>query len=149
MSKLIGIATHTESKGPIATHEHIHVSKEKGLENDFQGAQNRKTQVTLLSLKRWQEVCNGLGIDLDWTQRRANLLIDDIDFDASMIGQQVQIGQVLLEITRETDPCNRMDQLHPSLKAALTPDWKGGARCKVLREGEIRLGDKVNLLKRY
>ncbi|WP_373017044.1 MOSC domain-containing protein [Thiomicrorhabdus sp.] len=149
MAKLIGIATHSTSKGPISTHEHIHVSKESGLENDYQGARRRETQVTLLSYKRWQEVCKQLGADIDWTERRANLLIDDMDFDESMIGQQVQVGSVLLEITKETDPCARMEALQPGLKQALTPNWYGGARCKVLREGEIKLDDNVSLLKRF
>jgi len=66
-----------------------------------------------------------------------------------LIGSQVQIGNVLLEITKETDPCSRMDALQPGLKAALTPDWRGGARCKVLRKGLVSIGDKVTILKRF
>ncbi|MDG6773017.1 MOSC domain-containing protein [Thiomicrorhabdus sp. ZW0627] len=149
MAKLIGIATHSSSKGPITTHERIHVSKESGLENDYQGARRRETQVTLLSKKRWDEVCRQLDADINWTERRANLLVDDMDFDESMIGQQIQVGSVLLEITCETDPCMRMEAIKPGLKEALTPNWYGGARCKVLREGEIELDDNVSLLKRF
>jgi len=149
MAKLIGIATHTASKGPITEHQTIKVSKDSGLQDDFQGARRRSTQVTLLSLKSWQAACQEAGADIDWTERRANLLIDDMEFDESMVGQQVQIGDVLLEITRETDPCLRMDELHPGLKQALTPDWRGGARCKVLREGRIKVGDRVQRLSRF
>ncbi len=149
MAKLIGIATHETSRGPITQHEMIHVSKAAGLEGDYRGAMNRNTQVTLLSLKSWQQACSEVNAQLDWKERRANLLIDDIDFNESMIGDQIQIGQILLEITCETDPCARMDQLHDGLKQALTPDWRGGARCKVLREGSIRVGDRVQLLARY
>ncbi|MDX1348270.1 MAG: MOSC domain-containing protein [Thiomicrorhabdus chilensis] len=149
MTKLIGIATHPESKAPIIQHQSIYVSRENGLENDYQGSKNRRTQVTLLSLKSWDKACELTGTELDWSERRANLLIDDIEFDESMIGQQVQIGSILLEITAETDPCDRMETLAPGLKAALTPNWYGGARCKVLREGQIQVGDKVSLLKRF
>lgn len=149
VAKLIGIATHQESKGPITTHERIWVSRESGLQGDFQGAKNRSKQVTILSQKSWQQACSEVNAEIDWTERRANLLVDDMNFDESMIGQQVQIGSVLLEITCETDPCKRMEALQPGLKGALTPNWRGGARCKVLREGEIQLGDKVQLLKRF
>ncbi|MEA3404640.1 MAG: MOSC domain-containing protein [Pseudomonadota bacterium] len=149
MAKLIGIATHTASRGPITEHQTIKVTKESGLKDDYQGAKRRSTQITLLSLKSWQTACNEVGADIDWTERRANLLIDDIDFDESMVGRQIQIGEILLEITRETDPCSRMDDLHQVLKQALTPDWRGGARCKVLREGRIKIGDRVQLLARY
>jgi MOSC domain-containing protein YiiM len=148
MAKLLGIATHTASKGPINTHQHILVSLDKGLENDYRGQKDPKKQVTLLSKATWDAVMAEIGESLDWTARRANLLIDDMEFNEGMIGQQVQVGAVLLEITCETDPCSRMLALNPQLKAALTPDWRGGARCKVLRGGEIQVGDAVNLLKR-
>lgn len=148
MAKLIGIATHPCSKAPIEQHQTIAVSLEGGLENDFQGQKNPKTQVTLLSQKTWDNVCNSLDISLEWIERRANLLVDDMDFSAAMIGQQIQVGKVLLEVTRETDPCARMDALHPGLKAALTPDWAGGIRCTVLREGTIKINDPISVLKR-
>ncbi|MBN2865486.1 MAG: MOSC domain-containing protein [Thiotrichales bacterium] len=148
MAKLIGIATHPTSKAAITEHQSIKVSKESGLENDYQGAKNRKTQITLLSLKNWNLACQEAGKSIDWTERRANLLIDDIEFNDQMIGQQIQVGSVLLEITKETDPCARMEALQTGLKQALTPNWRGGARCKVLREGTLNLGDRVQLLAR-
>lgn len=149
MAKLIGIATHEESRGYITSHEEIFVSLEAGLENDFQGKKNPNTQVTLLSLQSWQKACKECLTEIDWTERRANLLIDDIEFSDSMIGEQIQIGEVLLEITKETDPCNRMETLQTGLKEALTPEWRGGARCKVLRQGYLKIGDKVTVLKRF
>ena len=148
MAKVIGIATHPVSRGAITTHQQISVSTESGLENDYQGQKRQQTQVTLLSKKTWDQACSEVGAMLDWTERRANLLIDDIEFSGAMMGQQIQIGGVLLEITRETDPCQRMNDLHPGLKNALTPHWRGGARCMVLRAGSIQVGDSVHLLKR-
>jgi len=149
MAKLIGIATHKESKGQITTHDDILVSVKAGLKGDYQGQKNSNTQVTLLSLKNWQQACTEAGKEIDWTERRANLLVDDIEFDEFMIGKQIQIGSVLLEITKETDPCMRMEALQPGLKDALTPNWRGGARCKVLRQGYIKLGNKITILKRF
>ncbi|MCF6298304.1 MAG: MOSC domain-containing protein [Thiomicrorhabdus sp.] len=150
MPKLIGIATHKEPKGAIIQHQSIQVHLKTGLENDYRGQCNPHTQVTLLSAQTWNHVCQTLSVTLDWTERRANLLVDDIDFSEgnALIGQQVQVGQVLLEITAETDPCARMEQLCTGLKEALTPTWNGGIRCKVLKEGIIQIGDKIHLLKR-
>ncbi|WP_127470717.1 MOSC domain-containing protein [Thiomicrorhabdus aquaedulcis] len=148
MAKLLGIATHAQSKSDIITHERILIGLTTGLTGDYRGQKDPKKQVTLLSKATWDAVTALIGEPLDWTQRRANLLIDDMDFSEALIGQQVQIGAVLLEITCETDPCSRMLALNPKLKDALTPDWRGGARCKVLREGEIKIGDPVHILKR-
>lgn len=149
MPKLIGIATHPSSKDQITTHDSISVSIESGLKNDFQGQKNSNTAITLLSLKNWLTACKECDCEIDWTERRANLLIDDIEFNDEMIGQQLQIGEILLEITKETDPCARMEALQTGLKQALTPNWRGGARCRVLRAGKIQLDDNVTLLKRY
>lgn len=149
MAKLIGIATHSESKGEILTHEKIQVTLDSGLENDYQGKRRSNTAVTLLSLKSWLEACKDCDCEIEWTERRANLLVDDMEFNEDMIGQQVQVGEVLLEITRETDPCARMEALHAGLQEALIPNWRGGARCRVLRAGRINCGDSVTLLKRF
>jgi MOSC domain-containing protein YiiM len=150
MPKLIGIATHKEPKGAIIQHQSIQVQLKTGLEGDYRGQLNPQTQVTLLSSKTWNSICKTLGITLDWSERRANLLVDDIDFSQGndLIGQQIKIGKVLLEITAETDPCNRMEQLSTGLKQALTPHWNGGIRCQVLKEGTLQIGDKIHLLKR-
>lgn len=149
MTKLLGIATHTESKGKIDTHQEITVTLEGGLINDYQGQKNSDTQVTLLSLKDWQQACKECNAEIDWLERRANLLVDDFEFSESVIGKQIQVGEILLEVTKETDPCQRMEKLQPGLKSALMPNWRGGARCKVLRAGQIKIGDNVTLLKRY
>ncbi len=149
MPKLIGIATHSCSKGAISKHQSIYVHLKSGLEKDYRGQLNAQTQVTLLSAKTWRRVCQALNTTLDWSERRANLLIDDMNFSEGrqLIGQRIKVGPILLEITAETDPCERMEQLCKGLKKALTPNWSGGVRCKVLKEGKIKLGDPVQRLK--
>jgi MOSC domain-containing protein YiiM len=55
----------------------------------------------------------------------------------------LRIGDVELEVTKETAPCYLMDQAHEGLLRALKPDWRGGVCCRVVKGGEIRLGDRV------
>jgi MOSC domain-containing protein YiiM len=45
----------------------------------------------------------------------------------------------------ETDPCERMEKLAPGLRAALTPDWRGGVCTMVLAGGEIAIGDEIRI----
>jgi MOSC domain-containing protein YiiM len=143
MSKLIAIATRTRSRAPMALHESAEVSLARGVGSDLRGRPGPR-QVTLLSLQAWRAACAELGVDLDWTLRRANLLVDAIDWQDS-VGARLRIGDALLEVTEETKPCRVMDKQHRGLRAALAPEWRGGVTCRVIEAGTIRHGDSVEL----
>ena len=83
---------------------------------------------------------------LSWTVRRANLLVDGVIFDSTMTGKQIKIGQLILLVTGETDPCQKMDAQHQGLTQALTPDWRGGVCCKVIADGRVKIGDQLIII---
>ncbi len=113
-----------------------------GILGDFRGTQQQR-QITILSESAWRKACAEIDADLPWTTRRANLLVDEVEFSASYVGKTVRIGEVELMVTRETDPCSNMDAQHQGLTAALTPDWRGGICCNVIKPGEIKIGDQI------
>jgi MOSC domain-containing protein YiiM len=143
--QLLDIAFRAKSKAPMQTKMETMVSKVAGVEDDFRGKPGKR-QVTVLSLEQWQLACDEIGTALPWTVRRANLLVDGITFGPNMVGQQIKIGQLILLITRETDPCPRMDAQYTGLTQALTPDWRGGVCCRVIADGRINVNDKVQIL---
>ncbi len=142
MSVIKAIAIKHKPHAQMQLVDSAEISVERGIDGDFRGAQ-RGRQVTLLSEPVWRQVCRELDTDLPWTTRRANLLVDDVAFDPGFVGKTVQIGEVELVVTEETDPCSRMDEQHPGLTEALTPDWRGGVCCDVVKPGAIRVGDDV------
>lgn len=123
------------------------VSRQFGVNRDFRGKPGKR-QVTVLDINGWRQACEELGKELNWKIRRSNLLVDGL-FLANTTGQFIRIGDLVLEITQETDPCNRMEEAEPGLFAALKKDWRGGVCCKVIENGEIQIGDEVNLLSRF
>lgn len=137
--KLIGIARREKSRGPMEELEDVDVSPAAGVAGDFRGRPGAR-QVTVLSREAWEAACAELGADLAWTTRRANLLVEGIDLEATT-GRRLCIGSVRLEITGETDPCPRMDEQRPGLRAALESAWRGGATCRVVQGGSLRPGD--------
>jgi MOSC domain-containing protein YiiM len=110
------------------------------------GAQKVR-QVTVLFAEDWRAACAELYADIPWTTRRANFYVEGFAHAAAVkrIGARLMIGGVLLEVTEETDPCGRMEEQVPGLKAALTPNWRGGICCKVVQGGDVKIGDKVIL----
>ena len=120
------------------------ISIEKGIAGDLRGSEPDR-QVTILSETAWLKACNSIDANLPWTIRRANLLVDGIDFSAADVGKTVRIGEIILKVTRETNPCSLMDQQHQGLKAALIPEWRGGICCNVIKAGSIHIGDQVEI----
>ncbi len=143
--KILSLATKEKPRSAMKLIESGTISSEKGLNNDARGRAGNR-QVTILSAQQWAIACEELDTSLPWTLRRANILIDDYQFDASSVGKIVKIGDVQLRITEETDPCHRMDEQHAGLTKSLQPDWRGGVCCKVLQGGEIRIGDTVTII---
>jgi MOSC domain-containing protein YiiM len=101
-----------------------------------------RRQVTLISRERWERVQQTLGVGLDPSLRRANLLVSGIDLERSR-GRVLVIGSTRVRINGETRPCWQMEEAHPGLQAALDPHWGGGAFGEVLEGGEIHIGDPV------
>ena len=143
MAKLIGIAIRQKKRAPMQTRESAFISVDKGVDNDHRGKPSKR-QVTVMSQKAWQEANSVLSTNLLWTMRRANLLVDELEL-INTVGKTITIGNVVLLVTQETDPCKRMEEAAKGLFDALAPDWRGGVCCRVISEGEITLGDDVML----
>lgn len=145
---LAGIARHGRPKGPMETIDHVAVTIEGGIAGDFRGGMKgraHKRQVSLIERGDWDLAMAEVGHSIPWQERRANLLVDGLDLPQTK-GVRLRIGEdVLLQVMVETDPCERMEKLAVGLRAALTPDWRGGVCTMVLAGGEIRIGDKIRV----
>ncbi len=144
MAHLLGIAIRAKKRAEMQQLQSAQVSLEKGIADDFRGKPGKR-QVTVLMQDGWQVACAEAGVELPWIERRANLLIEGLDLQES-VGAIIRIGAVKLLITRETDPCQRMEETQPGLFAAMTKQWRGGVCCQVLEAGQIAVGDEVELI---
>ncbi len=142
MSSIRAIAIKNRSRVAMQVIDSAQITVANGILGDFRGTQLGR-QITILSELAWRKACAKVDADLPWTTRRANLLVGEVEFDASYVGKTVRIGEVELMVTRETNPCSLMDAQHQGLTAALTPDWRGGICCNVLKPGEIKIGDQI------
>jgi len=148
MGTLLGIARHPYPKAAMELIDRAVVTCEAGIYGDYRGAMKRKPykrQLTLIERDDWAAALAEIGQSIGWEERRSNLLIDQFDLP-QVPGVLLRIGaDVVLEITRETDPCERMEALAPGLKAALLPDWRGGACAMVRQGGIIAVGDRIRI----
>jgi MOSC domain-containing protein YiiM len=143
MAKLLGIAVKPQKRQPMLACAIVDLSVEVGIAGDWRGKPGPR-QVTLMSQTAWHAACAELGVHLPWEARRANLLVDDLPLSQA-IGAHILLGDAVLEITGETDPCSRMEAVHPGLRNALGSHWRGGVCCRVLQGGLLVLGMEVIL----
>jgi MOSC domain-containing protein YiiM len=154
VGRLGGIARHDRPYGPIETLGHVMVTAAEGVHGCIRGAlastkKTRKRQVSIIEAESWAAAMGDLGIApedrLPWHARRCNLVVEGVRLPREA-GRVIALGKTLrIEVMIETEPCERMDALLPGLKAALTPDWRGGICGRVLSDGEIALGDEVRI----
>jgi MOSC domain-containing protein YiiM len=144
MGQIVGIARHSERRGPIEQLTSVRVSPEFGVEGDRNGGKQRR-QVSLLEAEDWAQAMREVGGSLPWWEWRANLLVEGFDLPQRE-GVRLRIGEVVvLEVKVEIDPCDRMEELHPGLRQALTVDWRGGAGAQVISGGTVSVGDEIRI----
>ena len=121
----------------------------QGVAGDFRGTRKTGSSgqngVVLIEAGDWRAATGECGAEVPWFERRANLLVEELDLPQCP-GARLRVGrEVLLEITQECAPCERMEALHPGLRSALEPNWRAGARARVLRGGMVAVGDEIRI----
>lgn len=143
MGEVTGMALRARPRAPMQTLDQSEITVAAGLTGDFRGAVPGR-QVTVLTEEGWQAACAELGEELPWLTRRANLLLRGVDLKGR-IGGRLRVGEALLIITDECEPCGVMERARAGLRRALLSGWRAGATCRVARGGLVRLGDEAEV----
>ena len=145
MGRLEAIWIKRVRRGPMDPVHAAELRAGKGLAGNAN--QGGRRQVTLIEREVWSRVMREVGGDVPPSSRRANLMVSGLALAASR-GRILQVGSCRIRILGETKPCERMEALVPGLRAAMYPDWRGGAFGEVLDGGIIAIGDAVEWVER-
>ena len=148
--RLIGIAGRPARRASMLLRTDGVITAGAGLDGDHKGAKFPGRGITIMAAEDWAAVIAELTdlagpVPLPWTARRANFLVEGLRLPRAR-GAIIGIGQIRLEVTAQTYPCRRMDEVHPGLLKALAPDWRGGVTCRVLVGGRVHVGDLVEVV---
>jgi MOSC domain-containing protein YiiM len=75
---------------------------------------------------------------------RENFTVAGADVMSWPVGQRIAVGTAEFEISMVCDPCELMENIRPGLQAEL--EGKRGMLARVLRTGEVSMGDDIKLL---
>lgn len=139
MGRVEAIWTKRAKRGPMDLVDRATLVAGEGIEGDANRGRARR-QVTVIDRAAWDRATAELGVDVDPSARRANVMVSGVDLEESR-GRVLRLGPCRVRIEGETTPCSRMDEAADGLQRALGPEWRGGVYGVVLDGGEIVVGD--------
>lgn len=101
-----------------------------------------RRQVSLIERETIAAHVDTLGLPgLDPGEVRSNIETEGIDLVA-LVGKEVAVGSAILYFSEPRDPCQKMDDLAPGLRAAME-NGKQGVIAQVRQSGQIKVGDSI------
>jgi MOSC domain-containing protein YiiM len=84
------------------------------------------------------------GLGLQPGAVKENLTVEGLVLMGLSEGTRLEVGQAELEVTKECEPCSRMDEIRDGLRSDLV--GRRGMLARVTRPGRVRRGDQVRVL---
>jgi MOSC domain-containing protein YiiM len=110
-----------------------------GLDGDKHANAASKRQVLIAD----REALNQLGLQPGVIKE--NITAEGLDVMTLSPGTQLKLGaEAVVEITSICEPCFRMDEIRPGLKAEL--EGRRGMNSRVISGGEIAVGDPITIV---
>lgn len=110
-----------------------------GLEGDAHAGFMHR-QVSLLNMEDIREAAGRLP-ELRPGSFAENLTIEGFDLSTLRIGDVIEIGQVILEVTQIGKECHSRCEIYHKTGDCIMP--RKGIFCRVIRGGEVRAGNQV------
>ena len=139
---VLALALRPVKSQALIVQDTLELSPKTGVVGDH--GTSRRRQVSLLDEAAWNAACAEIGVEMDWTTRRSNVLVSNLNLQA-LVGSQIHLGSALVEIIGEVVPCHVMDAAKEGLKHALKPKWRGGVYGRIIRKGQVKVGDQITV----
>ncbi len=124
-------------KAPMLPSASLTLVEGMGIEGDHHAKPRSSRQVLLMA----EENCDAFGLAPG--EVRESIVTRGIDLQALPAGTRLEIGEAILEITKDCEPCSFIDGLRPGLREKMV--GRRGMLARVVRSGVIRVGDAIVL----
>ena len=112
-------------------------TNDRGFDGDFHAKAANRRQILMISGSVLDDLELGPGAVFE------NVVVDGLDVMSFAEGQQLRMGETLLEVTIPCEPCGMMDGVRYGLRNVLKD--RRGMFAKVITKGIVHVGDSVIL----
>ena len=142
MSKVLAICI-SKHKGTLKNEvSEANFIEEFGIEGDAHAGKWHR-QVSVLAFEKIDDFRNKGG-NVDFGAFGENLVVDGIELHKLPVGQQLQVGEVLLEVTQIGKECHDKCAIYYQVGECIMP--KNGIFTRVLKGGKVKVGDQCTLI---
>jgi MOSC domain-containing protein YiiM len=151
LGRLVSIHIAPTAKAPMQAVSSIRAIPGKGLEGDryslgagtFSNWPGTGREVTLIAAEAVESLEREHGVHLEPGEARRNLVTRGVALN-DLVGRVFRIGQTRLRGMRLAEPCKNLEE---TTQKKLLPGLvhQGGLRAEFLDEGELRVGDEVQI----
>lgn len=142
MGKVLAICI-SEKKGTLKNEiSEAKFIEDFGIENDAHAGKWHR-QVSLLEFNKIDEF-RRKGANVNFGEFGENLVVQEIELHTLPIGQLIQLGDVILEVTQIGKKCHDKCQIYYQVGECIMP--KNGIFTKVIKGGRVKVGDECNLI---
>ena len=142
MSKVLAICI-SKHKGTLKNEvSEANFIEEFGIEGDAHAGKWHR-QVSLLAFEKIDDFRNKGG-NVDFGAFGENLVVDGIELHKLPVGQQLQVGEVLLAVTQIGKECHDKCAIYYQVGECIMP--KNGIFTRVLKGGKVKVGDQCTLI---
>ncbi len=138
MGTVVSLQICPAHRAPMQKLESVRVLENLGFEGDRHAVPDGSRQVLLIE----EETLKRLDVPIGAVKE--NITTRGIELMRLAQGIHLQIGGALFELTKPCHPCTRMDEIRMGLQEEL--EGQRGMLARVLRGGEIRVGDEIKVV---
>jgi len=138
VAEVVGLFISEAHGHPVRALHEVEAVANKGFAGCIHGRPNSSRQVLLMDAETLALLRVAHGEVLE------NVTTLGLALKELRPGQELQVGEAVLAVTKPCTPCERMDGIRPGLQAELR--GRRGMLCKVVQGGRIRRGDSIQIL---
>lgn len=138
MAEVLHLFQALAHRQPVQEFDEARAVENKGFEDCVHGRRGSSRQLLLMDVETLDEFGIAPG------RAKENITTRGIRLDGLSMGQRIRVGEALLEITKECEPCHQMDAIRQGLQEALR--GRRGILCRVIESGKIRRGDAIEIV---